>query len=58
MLKAPLIDLGRIERAANTVADTVKQLKSSIENSSTKLNAAMLREQTIGILSASSLTLA
>ena len=56
MFKPPLIDLSRLERMANTVAESVKQLKLSIENSSTRLNVAMLREQTLGSLTPKSLS--
>jgi len=50
MFKPPLVDLSRFERMANTVADSVKQLKLSVDKSSTKLNTAVLREQTLGII--------
>jgi hypothetical protein len=43
-----MVDLSRVERMLNTVIESVKQLKLSIETKSTRLNAAMLRQQTLG----------
>jgi hypothetical protein len=54
MFKPPLVDLSRLERMADTIAESVKQLKLSIENSSTRLNAAVLREPTLGIAASKS----
>lgn len=55
MSNLQLVDLSRVERVANAVDESVKQLTSSIEqlntkieSSSTTLSAAMLREQTLG----------
>jgi hypothetical protein len=49
MFSPPLLDMGRVERVANAVVESIKQLKLSIENCSTRLNATMLRQQTLGI---------
>jgi len=56
MFKPQIIDLGRVERMANAVVESVKQLKLSIENSSTRLNAAMLREQTLGTIASNAMS--
>lgn len=47
-MSIPQKHLDRIEGMANAVIEFMKQLKSSIETTSTRLNAAMLREQTLG----------
>jgi hypothetical protein len=54
MFNPQLLDVGRIERVANAVTESIKQLKLSIEKYSTQLNAAMLRQQTLGIITPSS----
>lgn len=58
MSNLQLVDLSRIERMENAFHESVKELKSSIdqlsskiESSSTRLNAATLREQTLSKLS-------
>jgi hypothetical protein len=50
MSNPQLVEWDRVKHIANAVVDSVKQLKLSIETSHTKLNAAMLREQTMGKL--------
>jgi len=50
MSSPQLIDLDRVKQMANAVVESVKQLKLSIETSSTRLNATMLREQTLGTI--------
>lgn len=50
MFNPQLVEWDRVKHIANAVVDSVKQLKLSIETSHTKLNAAMLREQTMGKL--------
>jgi hypothetical protein len=54
MFNPPLLDVGRVERVANAVAESIKQWKLSIERCSTQLNAAVLRQQTLGIIPPSS----
>lgn len=49
MSRSPLIDMDRIEKLANAVVDSVKQLESSVDTAGTKLTAAELRKQTLGI---------
>jgi hypothetical protein len=57
MFNPPLLDMGRVERLANAVVESIKQLRISIENCSTRLNATMLRQQTLGIIAPSSRSL-
>jgi hypothetical protein len=57
MFEPPLLDMGRVERVANAVVESIKQSKLSIEKCSTQLDAAMLRQQTLGIIGPSSLSL-
>lgn len=52
------VDLDRVEQLANAVIESVEQLKISIETSSTRLNAAILREQTLGTATPESCRLA
>jgi hypothetical protein len=42
------VGLDRVEQMANAVIESVKELKLSIETSSSSLTPAMLREQTLG----------
>jgi hypothetical protein len=54
MFNPPVLDVGRIERVGKDVAESITQLKLSIEKCGTQLNAAMLRQQTLGIITISS----
>ncbi|GAB7324170.1 hypothetical protein MBLNU13_g07541t1 [Cladosporium sp. NU13] len=46
-MSTPKLDLDRIKGMADAVVELVKKLKLSIETTSTRINATMLRDQTL-----------
>jgi hypothetical protein len=56
-MSTPKLDLDRIKGMADAVIESVKKLKLSIETTSTRLSATMLRDQTLGIIAPISRTL-
>lgn len=57
-MSTPKLDLDWIKGMADAVVELVKKLKLSIETTSTRLNATMLRDQTLGIIAPISRTFA
>lgn len=56
-MSIPQLDLDRIEGIADAVIESMNQLQPTIETTSTRLSATMLRDQTLGIIAPISRTL-